>query len=96
MIGISYVLLILLLSNVIIVNANISQKIVNSNIISNNLNKLMIRGGKKKDLGFITMIRAFYLTLINPANEESLKEEKSSIKKKPIFKKSSFLSGKKK
>jgi hypothetical protein len=56
----------------------------------------MIRGGKKKDLGFITMIRAFYLTLINPANEESLKEEKSSIKKKPIFKKSSFLSGKKK
>jgi len=96
MIGISYVLLILLLSNVIIVNANISQKIVNSNIISNNHNKLMIRGGKKKDLGFITMIRAFYLTLINPANEESLKEEKSSIKKKPIFKKSSFLSGKKK
>jgi hypothetical protein len=27
---------------------------------------LMINGGKKKDLGLFTMIRAFWLTLINP------------------------------
>lgn len=56
---------------------------------------MLISGGKKKDLGLITMIRAFWLTLINPENEESLKEEKAGLKKQKIFKKSSFISKKK-
>lgn len=58
-------------------------------------NNVLISGGKSKSPGLITMIRAFWLTLINPENEESLKEEKGGLKKKKIFNKSSFISKKK-
>jgi hypothetical protein len=62
-----FVLLLILLLLLFI--SNVTSMKCNNNFIcnSNKLNKyILINGGKKKDLSIFTMIRAFWLTLINP------------------------------
>ena len=63
------IVIVLLLISVVYINVNIvnANNIVTSNNVVKHIDKyLTLNGGKKKDLGLITMFRAFWLTLINP------------------------------
>lgn len=76
------------------INCTKSLKFSSVNIIDNNKSLIkrnpyslhsiyLLRGGnRKKKLSLIYLIKAFWLTLIDPDNEESLKNPQKNIQKK--------------